>query len=99
MSRARPLKPCSYAFSLVELLVVIGIVALLAALMAPVLLRAKARAHQIQCVSNEHQQGIALQAFVADSHKSPKVYLLFEDTTEAALVRWNRDHQPHRDSL
>jgi prepilin-type N-terminal cleavage/methylation domain-containing protein/prepilin-type processing-associated H-X9-DG protein len=24
---------------------------------------------------------------------------LFDDTSDAALVRWNRDHQPHRDRL
>jgi hypothetical protein len=24
---------------------------------------------------------------------------LFEDTSDAALVRWNRDHQPHRERL
>ncbi|HEY3855901.1 MAG TPA: hypothetical protein VGO67_16045 [Verrucomicrobiae bacterium] len=24
---------------------------------------------------------------------------LFENTSDAALTRWNRDHQPHRDRL
>lgn len=35
-----------------------------------------------------------------DGHvESPKLKFLFEDTSDAALVRWNRDHQPHRDNL
>ena len=32
-----------------------------------------------------------------DGHvESPKLKYLFEDTTDKALSRWNRDHQPHR---
>ena len=35
-----------------------------------------------------------------DGHvESPTLKFLFQDTSEAALVRWNRDHQPHRDKL
>jgi prepilin-type N-terminal cleavage/methylation domain-containing protein/prepilin-type processing-associated H-X9-DG protein len=35
-----------------------------------------------------------------DSHvESPKLTFLFDDTSDAALVRWNRDHQPHRDRI
>ena len=35
-----------------------------------------------------------------DGHvESPTLEFLFEDTSDAALVRWNRDHQPHRDKL
>jgi prepilin-type processing-associated H-X9-DG protein/prepilin-type N-terminal cleavage/methylation domain-containing protein len=35
-----------------------------------------------------------------DGHvESPKLPFLFEDMSDAALVRWNRDHQPHRDRL
>jgi prepilin-type processing-associated H-X9-DG protein len=35
-----------------------------------------------------------------DGHvESPTLRLLFEDTSDAALVRWNRDHLPHRDRL
>jgi prepilin-type processing-associated H-X9-DG protein/prepilin-type N-terminal cleavage/methylation domain-containing protein len=35
-----------------------------------------------------------------DGHvESPKVQFIFEDTSDAALVRWNRDHLPHRESL
>jgi prepilin-type processing-associated H-X9-DG protein len=35
-----------------------------------------------------------------DSHvESPSLNYLFEDASDAALVRWNRDHQPHRENL
>lgn len=35
-----------------------------------------------------------------DGHvESPTLKLLLEDTSDAALARWNRDHLPHRDRL
>lgn len=35
-----------------------------------------------------------------DGHiESPTLKFAFDDTSDAALVRWNRDHLPHRDRL
>lgn len=35
-----------------------------------------------------------------DGHvESPTLQVVFGDTNDTALVRWNRDHQPHRDKL
>ena len=35
-----------------------------------------------------------------DGHvESPTLKFLFEDTSDEALSRWNRDHQPHREKL
>ena len=35
-----------------------------------------------------------------DGHvESPTLQFLFADTSDAALCRWNRDHQPHRERL
>lgn len=57
---------CHSAFTLVELLTVIAIIGILAALLLSAVSQAKARAQRIVCVNNVRQLGIALQAFVAD---------------------------------
>lgn len=54
-------------FTLVELLVVIGIVGLLLALAVPVLSRGVKTAHETQCVSNLRHIGAANLAFAADN--------------------------------
>ena len=60
-----------FGFTLIELLVVIVIIALLAALLLPALSGAKMAAYRIQCTSNLHQIGIALQLYVGDFDKYP----------------------------
>jgi prepilin-type processing-associated H-X9-DG protein/prepilin-type N-terminal cleavage/methylation domain-containing protein len=48
---------------------------------------------------NARHQGKANVLFCDGHVESPTLKFLFEDTSDAALVRWNRDHQPHRDKL
>src|SRR5260221_2673952 len=54
-------------FTLVELLVVIGIIAILASLVLPALARAKAAGRSAICKSNLHQIGIGAKVYVGDN--------------------------------
>jgi prepilin-type processing-associated H-X9-DG protein len=49
--------------------------------------------------ASSRHQGKANVAFCDGHVESPTLKLLFEDTGDAALRRWNRDNQPHRDRL
>jgi prepilin-type processing-associated H-X9-DG protein/prepilin-type N-terminal cleavage/methylation domain-containing protein len=49
--------------------------------------------------SYTRHQGRANVVFCDGHVESPKLQFLFADTSDAALVRWNRDHQPHREKL
>jgi len=60
------------AFSLVELLVVLGVMALLAALLFPAFSLARARARQTSCASNLRQLGQAMALYSNDWERFPR---------------------------
>jgi prepilin-type N-terminal cleavage/methylation domain-containing protein/prepilin-type processing-associated H-X9-DG protein len=60
----RRIRSAEEGFTLLELLVVIGVIAILAALLLPALSKAKAYAHSATCKNHLRQMGLALQMYV-----------------------------------
>lgn len=77
-----------FAFTLVELLVVIGVIALLISMLLPALNKAREQANMVACASNLRQQGLVLHMYANDT----KGQLPLADNYGYVLAQyWNTD--------
>jgi len=76
-----------YGFTLIELLVVIAIIAILAAILFPVFAKAREKARQTSCLSNEKQLSLGFMQYIQDYDEQLPVYL------ENPAQPWTQDNK------
>jgi prepilin-type N-terminal cleavage/methylation domain-containing protein len=88
--RSAPSRPrrCS-AFTLVELLVVIGIIALLIGILMPALNRARIQSRTVACASNLHQLGLVFHMYANENKGSVPLY------KECGPLQWFLFYRPY----
>ena len=79
------------AFTLVELLVVIGIIGVLVALLLPTLGKARESARTVKCMSNLRQLGLATTMYCGEA----KGYLPYPTTTKGEQMLWYNVLDPY----
>jgi prepilin-type processing-associated H-X9-DG protein/prepilin-type N-terminal cleavage/methylation domain-containing protein len=83
------------AFTLVELLVVIGIIALLISILLPSLSKAREMGKSVKCLSNLRQLGMATVGYANEG----KSYLPYPTTTQGEQVLWFNCVDPYLQKL
>ncbi len=73
--RAMKVKPITRGFTLIELLTVIAIIAVLAAIIFPVMSTVREQTRQTSCLSNMHQLYVAVGIYKADNEGYPPALL------------------------
>ncbi len=79
------------AFTLIELLMVIAIIAILAALLLPPLAEAESAVRAIQYWNHEHQMGLALGMYVSDN----QVYPEYDRNGYSGIICWFQSLLPY----
>jgi prepilin-type N-terminal cleavage/methylation domain-containing protein/prepilin-type processing-associated H-X9-DG protein len=83
-------------FTLIELLVVIAIIAILAAILFPVLIAAKQKARESACISNLKQIGCALDLYIQGSGDRYPGYRVYKGKSVPALGEIDAPGSPPR---
>src|ERR1051326_3833414 len=90
-------------FTLLELLVVVAIIAILAAILLPVFAQAREKARQSACISNMQQVGSAVQMYVQDWDETYPMNRLLSlphgQTCSQRVVTWKHSVLPYVKSI
>lgn len=81
--------PTLHGFTLVELLVVIGIIALILSLMLPALTSVREEGRRVKCLSNLRQMTIAAHTYAATYHGSYPIAYYFQQTPTFVAYEWD----------
>src|SRR5258708_13010348 len=85
------------AFTLLELLLVVALIAILAALILPAVSKAKAKAKRVQCLNSLKQIGLAFHSFGHDH--GDKFPMQVSTNIGGAVVLFIPPHLPHALSI
>ncbi len=85
----RPTRKTANGFTLIELLVVIAIIAILAAMLLPALARAKLKATQATCLSDQKQLALALVMFGSDNQDQVVSFGSMDGYIRPTAITWN----------